>query len=25
VNQIQLLVDLQMAANLPIIEEAPPK
>ena len=24
-NQIQLLVDLQIAANLPIIEEAPPK
>lgn len=24
-NQIQLIVDLQIAANLPIIEEAPPK
>jgi hypothetical protein len=24
-NQIQLVVDLQIAANLPIIEEAPPK
>jgi hypothetical protein len=24
-NQIQLLVDLQIAANLPVIEEAPPK
>jgi len=24
-NQIQLLVDLQIAANLPIIEETPPK
>jgi hypothetical protein len=24
-NQIQSIVDLQIAANLPIIEEAPPK
>ena len=24
-NQIQLVVDLQIASNLPIIEEAPPK